>query len=149
MFVNVQVSEEAQAIGARFHKRGFPSAYCVFALEGEDRVVLERQGPVQSISNAAEWDEALAGVFPDDSPRYALVKFNYQSPTDGTERGATIFVMWCPGRCKVKEKMCMTMYCKPTHRDLGGYGTTIQAGRQEDLTYDNVLATVLSKKTVR
>ena len=147
-----RLSAEAAQEGTRFNKRGYPHAFLTFRLEGESTVELDKQGPEgRSITNAESWQELLldSGVLPEDEPRYGLVKFSYISPTDGVERGATIFLMWCPGASKVKQKMLCTMYSRPVHIQLGGYGTTIQAGTLESLEWETVLAQVLSKKTVK
>lgn len=147
-----RLSNEAAQEGAQFSKRGFPHAFLTFRLEGEDQVVLDKKGPEgKLISGAESWQDVLidAGVLPDDEPRYGLIKFSYQSPTDGVERGASIFLLWCPGACKVKQKMLATLYSRPVHKSLGGQGTTIQAGSLASLEWETVLAQVLSKKTVK
>ena len=159
------MNEDGIAAAKAFNKRGSPVAFLTFKIEGENQIVLDRTAPSGSITSEDEWDAALEGiffffflfffffffvpgVFPDDEPRYALIKFQYLSPTDNVQRGASVFVMWVPGLSKVKQKMMATMFSKPVKQQLEG-GVTIQAGSMASLNYDDVLATVLSKKTVR
>ena len=100
-----------------------------------------------SITTPEDFDALFENLLPSDEPRYVLLKLNYES-SDNIERCASAFILHCPGACKVRQKMMATMFLKPVHMQVAG-GTSVPTMGPDNFNYGNILASILSKKTVR
>ena len=103
-----------------------------------------------SMIGEEQWDHFISHL-PQENCAYGLAEFKYISPTDGVERRKTVFVLWAPSAAPRKDKMMVAFSANGVVNKIGsgGIGCRVQAGRAQELEYQEVLNQVLARSTVK
>ncbi|KAJ5143944.1 Actin-binding cofilin/tropomyosin type [Penicillium bovifimosum] len=86
------------------------------------------------------YDDFLAH-FKDDTPRYAVVKFKYNSPAGDGQRSKLVFITWVPEGASIHDKSYYTSNKDHLFYALLDISLHVQAHTQAELAH----ATILSK----
>jgi hypothetical protein len=142
----IDISSDIFSIAKHFCDRNNDLSYMTMILD-EDQV---RMDMWQFDRLGYDGLDNLQDALPCDDVRYAVVNFNYLSPTDCVRRSKLLFILWAPDEAPVKQKLMATMNYHYVKRQLEGVvGTTlsIQANDYSDLTYEHLIDVMKTKFT--
>merc|ERR1711964_407430 len=101
--------------------------YVLFNIENSKKIVVEKKGEL------SQTFEDFCNSLPNDSPRYAVVEYEYKSE-DGRDQSKLIFVFWSPDELTtVKEKMLYASSKDAIKKKLSGIHKEVQANDRQDL----------------
>lgn len=89
--------------------------------------------------------------FPDNETRFAV--YTYDITIEGgygrSKRDKCLFISWCPGGAKIKDKMIFASTKASLKKYLGGFSKEIQAGSPADLSASSIIENLSEMNNIK
>jgi len=116
--------------------------------DARNQIVLDQpEGAENTMNLEAKPEEMSVHEFfstqrlPENEVRFAI--YTYDITLEGgygrSKRDKCLFISWCPGGAKIKDKMIFASTKATLKKELGGFPKEIQAGSYADLASENII----------
>ncbi|CEJ55333.1 hypothetical protein PMG11_01597 [Penicillium brasilianum] len=108
--------------------------YVIYEASAHDKTI--------SVLKSGKYDsyEEVVSHFKDDAPRYAVVDFEYDSPTGNEKRHKLVFITWVPETASIHDKSYYTSNKDHLYRALEDISLHVQASKPAELAHAAILS---------